>query len=174
MRTYAFSLLIVVCLAGCDSSQGIPTASTTTGTGVSPTVVWTDPYPGAVGPNIMEPDNVVRIRFSTLMDTRSVIHGVTISPVNQGVFIDTTTAYPIEGTTFAFPLTPTPFWLTYVLDPVINLRFPAGYQVYNSYFKIGQAYTITIDSSAEDIYGDLYGTSASFSFTPEPYFRVTD
>ena len=175
MRWFGFSLFIVVFLAGCDSSQGIaPTSSTTTGTGIAPTVVWTDPYPGAVGPNIMEPGNVVRIRFSTLMDTRSVIHGVTISPVNQGVFIDTSAAYPIEGTTFAFPLTPTPFWLTYVLDPVINSRFPAGYQVYNSYFKVGQAYTITIDSTAMDIYGDLFGAAAYFLFTPEPSFRVTD
>ena len=109
MRTYGFCFLIVVFLAGCDSSQGIRYREPTTATASLATVVWTDPYPGAVGPNIMEPDNIVRIRFSTLMDTRSVIHGVTISPVDQGVYIDTTTAYPIEGTTFAFPLTPTPF-----------------------------------------------------------------
>ncbi len=122
----------------------------------------------------MSPDNSVRIRFSTLMDTRSVIHGVTISPSGQGVNFDTTTAYPIEGTTFAFPVTPTPAWLVYASDPVIDPRFPAVYHVSASLFKIGQAYTVTIDSAASDIYGDLFGSAGSFSFTPEPYLRVTD
>ncbi len=173
MRTYGFFFLITLFVAGCDSSQGVDTGTTTATTSLV-SVVWTDPYPGAVGPNIMEPDNIVRIRFNTLMDTRSVIHGVTLSPVGQGVYIDTTTAYPIEGTTFAFPLTPTPAWLVYVEDPVINSHFPAGYQLYVSYFKVGQVYTITIDSSAHDIYGDYFGAAASFSFTPEPYFRVAD
>ena len=173
MRTYGFCLLIVF-LAGCDSNNGVDTTGTSSASASAPVVVWTDPYPGAVGPNIMSPNNTVRIRFSTLMDTRSVIHGVTLSPANQSVYIDTTTAYPIEGTTFAFPLTPTPVWLVYLSDPIINARFPANYQLYNSYFKVAQAYTITIDSSVHDIYGDYFGAAASFSFTPEPYFRVTD
>ncbi|MGA9407081.1 MAG: hypothetical protein WBW71_08105, partial [Bacteroidota bacterium] len=72
MRPYLFSLLIVVLLAGCDSSNGVPTDASTANA-LAPTVVWTDPLPGAVGPNIMSSDNTVRIRFSTLMDTRSVI-----------------------------------------------------------------------------------------------------
>ena len=174
MRTYGFFFLIIVFLAGCDSNNGVDTTGTSAASTLAPTVVWTDPYPGAVGPNIMAPNNIVRIRFSTLMDTRSVIHGVTLSPVNQSVYIDTTTAYPVEGTTFAFPLTPTPVWLVYLADPVINSRFPANYPLYNSDFKVGQAYTITIDSSVHDIYGDYFGPAASFFFTPEPYFRVTD
>ena len=174
MRTCGFFFLIIVFLAGCDSNNGVDTTGTSAASTLAPTVVWTDPYPGAVGPNIMAPNNIVRIRFSTLMDTRSVIHGVTLSPANEGVFIDTTTAYPVEGTTFAFPITPTPVFLVYLADPVINARFPAGYQVYNSYFKVGQAYTITIDSLVHDIYGDYFGSAGSFSFTPEPYFRVTD
>ena len=173
MRTYGFCFLIVL-LAGCDSNPGVDTTGAANTSTSSLVVVWTDPYPGAVGPNIMAPNNIVRIRFSDLMDTRSVIHSVTLSPSNQSVYIDTTTAYPIEGTTFAFPLTPTPVWLVYLSDPIINSRFPASYQIYNSDFKVGQVYTITIDSTAHDIYGDPFAGPASFSFTPEPYFRVTD
>ncbi|MGA9406155.1 MAG: Ig-like domain-containing protein, partial [Bacteroidota bacterium] len=58
--------------------------------------------------------------------------------------------------------------------PIINSRFPVGYQVYESYYKVGQAYTISIDSLVHDVYGDYLGQTLTFTFTPEPYFRVTD
>jgi len=173
MRAYGFLFLLIVFLEGCGSNAGVDTTNVNS-TSYAPTVVWTDPVPGAVGPNIMSPNNTVRIRFSTLMDTRSVIHAVTLSPSNESVYIDTNTATPVEGTTFAFPLTPTPVWLIGFADPTINSRFPPYYQIYYSSFIVGQAYTITIDSSAHDIYGDSFAGPASFVFTPEPYFRVTD
>jgi hypothetical protein len=122
----------------------------------------------------MSPNNVVIIRFDVLMNTHSVIHAVSISPTNQSVFIDTTRAAPVEGTTFDFPLTPTPLWLAYLADSRLDARFPSNYQIYYPYFTVGQKYTITIGSSAADIYGDSLGTPAIFSFTPEPYFRVTN
>ncbi len=173
MRTFVFCFLSIVVLAGCDSNNGIETANTST-SAIAPTVVWTDPLPGAVGPNIMSSDNAVRIQFNTIMDTRSVTHGVFISPVGQSVYVDTNKAVPVDGYTFTFPLTPTPGWLVYLSDPVINSRFPASQQLFYNYYKVAQVYTITIDSTLHDIYGDYLGQSLVFSFTPEPYFRVTD
>ncbi|MGA7160227.1 MAG: Ig-like domain-containing protein [Bacteroidota bacterium] len=174
MRKYWFCFLSLAVYAGCDTSSSVDNNNNVATPTYAPTVVWTDPLPGAVGPYIMSSDNTVRIRFSDLMNTRSVIHGVSISPSNETVFIDTNKAIPVEGTTFAFPLTPTPVWIVALADPLINARFPVGYQIYNSYYKVGQTYTITIDSLAEDIYGDYLGQTVAFSFTPEPYFRVTD
>lgn len=173
MRAYAFVLLGVAVLAGCGSNPS-DVVDTTTGTSLAPWIVWTDPWPGAVGPNIMSPNNVVIIRFNTLMNTYSVIHAVSISPTNQTVFIDTTRAAPVEGTTFDFPLTPTPLWLVYLNDARLDARFPPSYQIYYPYFKVAQRYTVTVGASASDIYGDTLGTAVSFSFTPEPYFRVTN
>jgi hypothetical protein len=173
MKSYAFVLVGTAFLAACGSNPSDETLGTAE-SALAPSIVWTDPWPGSVGPNIMPPNNVVIIRFSTLMDTRSVIHAVSISPTNQTVFIDTTRAAPVEGTTFDFPLTPLPAWYVLLNDPTLDVRFPAGYQIYYPYFKVGQAYTITIGGSASDIYGDTVGTPLSFSFTPEPYFRVTN
>ncbi|HTR81562.1 MAG TPA: Ig-like domain-containing protein [Bacteroidota bacterium] len=173
MKSLACLFVAAVLCAGCDSSpSGI--LDTTTSSNVPPAIVWTDPWPGAVGPNIMSPNNVVIIRFSTLMDTRSVIHNVTISPSDETVYIDTTRATPVEGTTFDFPLTPIPSWLVYLPDNRLDIRFPTSYQIYYPYFKVAQQYTITIGPSAGDIYGDTLGAPISFSFIPEPYFRVTN
>jgi hypothetical protein len=173
MRVYYFFLLLIVFLAGCDSNAGLSNNGlTTTTTGPAPTVVWTDPLPGAVGPNIIT-NNTVRMSFSALMDTRSVIRGVAISPLNEGVFIDTNTVIPLDGYTFWFPLTPTPAWLVYATDTALNSRFPTGHRTLLSYYKVGQVYTITLDSLIHDIYGD-YFAPASFTFTPEPGLRVMD
>ncbi|HTX20181.1 MAG TPA: Ig-like domain-containing protein [Bacteroidota bacterium] len=173
MKNYCWLIVLAAVIAGCDSN---PTSSlqTSGSTNVPPSVVWTDPWPGAIGPNIMSPGNVVIIRFNTLMNTYSVIHAVSISPSNSSVFIDTTRAAPVEGTTFDFPLTPTPLWLAYVNDASLDSRFPASYQIYYPYFAVGQQYTISIGPSTEDIYGDTLGSTVTFSFTPEPYFRVMD
>jgi len=173
MRSYCFCLLMVAFLAGCDSNNGI----VTTPPGQSnnpPSVMWTDPLPNAIGPNIMPSDNAVRITFSAFMDTRSVTTGVTISPANLSVYIDSNKATPVDGYTFTLPLTPTPAWSARFSDLVINSRFPQGYPILYSYYKVGQLYTVTVDSAVHDIYGDYFGTSGSFSFTPEPNFRVTD
>jgi hypothetical protein len=173
MRAYYLFLLFIVFLAGCDSNAGLPNNGlTTTTAGPAPTVVWTDPLPSAVGPNIIT-NNTVRMSFSTLMDTRSVIRGVSISPLNEGVFIDTNTVIPLDGYTFWFPLTPTSAWLVYATDTSLNSRFPSGHRTAVSYYKVGQVYTMTLDSLIHDIYGD-YFVPGSFSFTPEPNLRVMD
>lgn len=39
-------------------------------------------------------------------------------------------------------------------------------------YRIGQVYTITLDTTIEDINGNHLSNKYSFSFTPEPYFRV--
>ena len=173
MRLYGLCLFMVVFLAGCSSNNGVDTTGLTTSAS-APTIVWTDPLPNAVGPNIMSSDNAVRIQFSAVMDTRSVTHGVAILPAGQSVYIDSNKATPVDGYTFTFPLTPTPGWSAYFSDPVINSRFPPGRQLLYTYYKVAQAYTVTIDSAIHDIYGDYLGQTLAFKFTPEPYFRVTD
>ncbi len=173
MKTNAILFAAMALFAGCGSNPS-SSVDTTGGTSYAPSVVWTDPWPGSIGPNIMSPGNVVIIRFSTLMVTRSVIRAVSISPSNQTVFIDTTRAAPVEGTTFDFPLTPIPIWIYAWTDAKLDRLFPPATQIYYPYFKVGQLYTITIGSSASDVYGDSLGTPVSFGFTPEPYLRVTN
>ena len=172
MKKCIVFFLAPLLLVGCNNDPG---TSVDTGTvSVAPYIVWTDPMPDAVGPNIMSPNNVVKIRFSHLMDTRSVIHATTITPSNQTVFIDTNRAGPVEGTTFDFPLTPIPVWYAYVKDANLDSRFPALYSIYYPSFKVGQTYTISVDTSAQDIYSNHLDAKTTFSFTPEPHFRVTD
>jgi hypothetical protein len=140
----------------------------------TPHVIWTDPLAGAVGPNIMSPGNVVKIRFDKLMDSKSVVRAVTLSPSSEWVYIDTTRSGPVEGTTFDFPLTPEPNYLPIVMDAKLDARFPPWYVIQYPYFKVGQTYTISVAASASDIFGNTLEVPDSFSFMPEPYFRVTD
>lgn len=176
MKKYAAVSIFTIILLGCnsDSNNVVDNGGGINDVSLTPAVIWTDPLPESVGPNIMSPGNVVKIRFNKLMDTRSVIRAVSISPSNESVFIDTTRAAPVEGTTFDFPLTPTPLWLIYVKDINLDSRFPPSYQVYYPYFKVAQKYTIMVDQSALDVYGNALASKFSFSFTPEPYLRVTD
>ncbi len=166
--------LAAILFSGCNSNPtGTDNTINATVT-VAPYIIWTDPMPDAVGPNIMSPNNVVKIRFSHLMDTRSVIHATSILPTDQTVFIDTNRAGPVEGTTFDFPLTPISAWWIYVKDANLDSRFPPLYSIYYPSFKVAQMYTISVDTSAQDIYGNHLAAKTSFSFTPEPNFRVTD
>ena len=176
MKKYAAVSVFIIVLAGCtsDSNNAVDNGGGINDVSLTPAVIWTDPLPESVGPNIMSPGNVVKIRFNKLMDTRSVIRAVSITPSDESVFIDTTRAAPVEGTTFDFPLTPTPIWLVFVRDANLDSRFPPSYQVYYPYFKVGQKYSISVDPSALDVYGNTLASKYSFSFTPEPYLRVTD
>ena len=169
---YLFSLFFVGCTT--DSSSSIGDGTGINDPSVAPAVYWTDPLDGALGPNIMSPGNVVIIRFTKVMNTRSVIRAVSITPSNQSVYIDSNRASPVDGLTFDFPLTPTPYWLIYTRDPFLDQRYPAGYQIYYPTFKVAQIYTVTVAASAQDFYGNTLGSPQSFSFTPEPYFRVTN
>ena len=176
MKKYAAVSIFIILLTGCnsDSDNVVDNGGGINDISLTPAVIWTDPLPGSVGPNIMSPGNVVKIRFNKLMNTRSVIRAVSISPSNETVFIDTTRSTPVEGTTFDFPLTPTPIWLVLVKDVNLDSRFPPSYQVYYPYFKVAQQYTISVDPSALDIYGNTLASKYTFVFTPEPYLRVTD
>lgn len=176
MNRYTAILLSALTVVGCNTDTG---ENVDEGGGIddallAPQVIWTDPPNNAVGPNIMSPNNTVKIRFNKLMNTRPVIHSVSIDPSNSTVYVDTNSASPVEGTTFDFPLTPTPDWRLYVLDSFLDRRFPPGYLIYYPSFKVAQKYTITVDTSAQDINGNYLYPKYIFSFTPEPYFRVTD
>ncbi|MDE3058544.1 MAG: Ig-like domain-containing protein [Bacteroidota bacterium] len=140
----------------------------------TPYVIWTDPLDGAVGPNIMSPGNVVKIRFDKLMDSKSVVRAVSLSPSSEWVYVDTTRSGPVEGTTFDFPLIPEPNYLPIVRDAKLDALFPSWYVIQYPYFKVGQTYTISVSASASDMFGNTLDQPDSFSFTPEPYFRITD
>ncbi len=177
-----FVLLLVLFLAGfawdCrDNSNNITSSVVDTSIDdpySTPHIIWTDPLAGAVGPNIMSPGNVVKIRFDKLMDSKSVVRAVTLSPSSEWVYIDTTRSGPVEGTTFDFPLTPEPNYLPIVMDAKLDARFPPWYVIQYPYFKVGRTYMISVAASASDIFGNTLEVPDSFSFTPEPYFRVTD
>ena len=51
------------------------------------------------------------------------------------------------------------------------VRYPSYYPTLA--YEVGKTYTITVDSTIEDINGNRLSNPHSFSFTPEPSFRVT-
>jgi hypothetical protein len=54
-----------------------------------------------------------------------------------------------------------------------SLYYAAGdYNNYQMPYAVGKTYTVTIDTSIEDINGNHLQTPYAFSFTPEPKFRV--
>ncbi len=153
MKTLYFICLLNVSLfLGCTGPQGPAGPSAIdemTNPNIKPKVIWTFPSNGQVGP-IRNWYNRIQIRFNKLLDITTINQSIQSSPLQDGL--------PIIDT--------------------IYVRVPNGDNIdipIYSYFpwKIGQAYTITILTTLRDIHGNNLQSPYSFSFTPEPYLRLT-
>ncbi len=103
------------------------------------------------------------IQFNKLMD-RSTITSKSVKC--QGGSWPTLVA-PFSGS-YSYPTTTVPgnimqFYL-YYSGPG---SYPSG-----PFYEVGKTYTVTVDTTVADLYGNHLSTSFTFSFTPEPNFRV--
>jgi hypothetical protein len=150
-------VLAFLLLSGCKGPAGPTGPAGASGTealtdsSVALKVIWTFPANGQVGP-ISNLGNEISIRFNKILNVSTVNQSIQISPSNTGYArIDTNNISVPTGDLISFSL------------------------LYDSsnVWDIGQIYTITVLSTLKDINGNTLSTPYNFSFTPEPYFRVT-
>lgn len=166
---------------------------------IKPAVIFTLPANGAVGPfNVYNPaDGSARpsfvVQFNKLMSTYSLTNGtITCTGFSTPVVVvlhTSTTPIIVAGNK---PVNPSGGNVTRAdaagrsgIDKAsaysdvleFNIVDSSGY-VYNGQipktYLVGHKYTITIDTSLEDINGNHLQTPYTFSFTPEPDFRIIE
>jgi Bacterial Ig-like domain len=150
---------IIVVSGGCKGNTGLtgPTgasgADALTDPTVKPKILWTFPSNGQIGPiaELYNVNNAVSIRFNKILDVSTVISSIQISPSAGYNHLDTTEISVPSG-------------------DVITIHLRADSSVV---WAIGQTYTFTVLTTLKDINGNSLSAPYSFSFTPEPYFRVT-
>jgi Bacterial Ig-like domain len=146
-------------LHGCKGNTG-PTGPTgasgadaLTDPTVKPKVFWTFPANGQIGPiaglEIGNPG--ASIRFNKILDISTVNRSIQISPSVGYNHLETTDISVPSGDVILVPLRS---------DSSIV-------------WAIGQTCTFTVLTTLKDINGNSLSAPYSFSFTPEPYFRVT-
>lgn len=134
---------------------------------VMPAVVYTYPPMNSSGPY---PDfylsecsygpcsyySMIQIRFNKFMDVTSVRRAVRIASSEGRITTDTGRIISYGG------------------DVVMVNPVDTTGSMYNARFAIGEAYTLTVDSTAVDVNGNPLRPPFSMTFTPEPWFRVID
>ncbi len=158
---YLSLLLIpfILCLNSCKGPEGPtgPTGSTglsgaeaLSDSSIKPEVIWTYPVNNQVGP-LIDFQGGVSVRFNKLIDYTTINQSIQISPKSGYARIDTSNMFLQAG------------------DLIFaNLASDSSYL-----WSVGQTYTVTVSTILKDVNGNSLQSPYSFSFTPEPYFRVT-
>ncbi len=185
-------LAIALLLSGCSKNSSNPTGTqgALSEPSIKPEVIFTLPADNAVGPFAVfnrgdgaELPSFV-VQFNKLMSTYSVKPGVvSCTGFNQPVAIVIHSASNSiiyrnspngrDNTSSDNRHSRNPVKKTSDYDAV--LQFDVVDSVYNQMripYEIGQKYTVTIDTSLTDINGNHLRAPYTFSFTPEPDFRV--
>jgi hypothetical protein len=97
-----------------------------------------------------------QVRFNKFMDVTSVRRAVRLSSALGDIHADTNFILSVGGDVF-------------ILSPVDS----NGYR-WNFRFRVGEEYSIGVDSTARDINGNALAPSFTATFVPEPYFRVME
>lgn len=154
MKTQILALLVTIALIySCEGPQG-PTgpsgADALTDPNVKPKVIWTSPFDGQVGP-ITNFWGSITIRFNKIMDISTLNRSLELLPSQTGYAWIDTNGPGLHNGDVAY----------------IGLNSDSS-----TYWEIGQTYTFTVLATLKDINGNPLTSPYSFSFTPEPYFRV--
>ena len=163
------ALLTFFSFSGCTKEgpagpQGPPGGEDLTNPAVQPKVIFTYPSTTATGPfdiynrgeGSSKPHFVVR--FNKLMSVHSLLPGkVTCRGFDRPVSVVLNRPY-FAGEDY--------------LDIMSFVIVDSAYQYIKMNYRLGQTYTIAIDSTLEDINGNYLGHRITFSFKPEPSFRV--
>ncbi len=152
-RHHAFLLLMLSLFAlSCKETTTIYESNTLTDPAIMPEVIYTSPGANTTGPYDGFTTSFT-VRFNKLMDPSSVRHAVhflssvgDILPDTCGFAInqgDVATIVPVRS--------------------VLTLPF---------LWRVGRQYTLRIDSTAKDIFGNHLTEGWTMTFMPEPAFRV--
>jgi Bacterial Ig-like domain len=166
---FAFASVFIV---GCSKDNNNPAASdqgSLTDSSVQPQLISTTPADNSIGPfNLFQPGNGSQkpyfvLQFNKLMDPSSIKPGsITCTGFDRPVQVDVFSSYYIYLDKTQY------FSETLELNIVDSLTSSAVP------YEIGKKYTVTIHPGLVDINGNKTTESYSFSFIPEPYFRVTE
>ncbi len=162
MRNYLSAVLVLVCsfiAFHCKGSDGpgrscpriVPIIKITPA--IKPLVMTTYPSNKSVV-LYLDYTNRVTIWFNKIMDRTSMKHALHLTSSLGDVQLDTTSV-SVQNTN-AFTIAP--------LD--------ARGSLYKFLWKINQPYSLTVDSGAVDVNGNVFSSAYTMTFTPEPYFRV--
>jgi Bacterial Ig-like domain len=132
--------------SGLEGPTGVEALTDST---IKPEVIWTYPVNNQIGP-LIDFQNGISIRLNKLIDYTTINQSIQISPKSGYARIDTGNVR-LSGD-----------------------EFFAGLVSDSSYlWSIGQKYTVTVSTILKDVNGNSLQSPYSFSFSPEPYFRVT-
>lgn len=138
----------------------ITTRDALTDPNVSPAVVWTFPTNNSVGPYTAfnTSTHYFTVQFNKMMNVYTFNSTtVKIKGFSQTVYV--TADYNYNN--------PPPQFQNIIK---FYVRVASNYNSMN--FEIGKTYTVEIDSTVEDLHGKRLGKKYSFTFTPEPSFRI--
>ncbi len=158
----------LLALQACEGPQGPPGAGfgSLDDPGLMPAVVYTYPEMNSSGPY---PDfyfsycefeycsfySMIQIRFNKFMDVTSVRRAVSLTSTFGDIRTDTNDVVALGG------------------DVVMVTPNDTNGSRYNVRYRVGEVYTLRIDSTARDVNGNHLTTPFTSTFVPEPYFRVT-
>ncbi len=152
--------------AGCkeETSTTITGASSTSSSlidpSIKPLVLYTypadravGPFPSLYAPGANQSNPFFYVQFNKLMAERSYL-----PPCYECLGFD----YPVAFEARAG-------------EPSTILYFDIyrPYSYHRSRYEVGRVYTFLLDSNVQDVNGNRLSRPYAFSFTPEPYFRVT-
>ncbi len=158
-----FVFLLFLFFAGCKKETDYITQPAPAGSlidpAIKPKVVSTYPANNAMGPfNVYTPGVYAApyflVQFNKLITTSSLIFGnVRCQGGTRAIITRLHGSYPQYTNAVAFDL----------FDSSEGLQY---------FYRIGVMYTVTFDTLVTDVNGNHLPQPFSFSFTPEPYFRV--
>ncbi|HUI31876.1 MAG TPA: Ig-like domain-containing protein [Candidatus Acidoferrales bacterium] len=189
-------LIVFLLLSGCTKNSN-PTGDqgSLSDSSIKPKVIFTLPADKSVGPfDIYNPGSGSSrpsfvLQFNKLMSTYSLkVGAITCKGFDRPVVVILhLTSIPViydkaqsanrTGTTESVDTQhrsnkPESYDDVLEFDIFDSLTYETGYGGVQMRYAVGKTYTVTIDTSLEDINGNHLQTSYTFSFTPEPNFRV--
>jgi len=166
VRSFTIVLVVLSCILefnACKEVQNVtgpPERTSLTDPSAAPVILFTMPGAGAVGPfpvysTIQSSLPHFVVQFSKLMDVNSMNRSnVRIEGFPQGAFV-----YPRSSYYRNF-------------SDVVEFTVYDSARGYSIPYQLGDTYTVRFLSSVRDINGNGVGASSSFSFVPEPVFRI--
>ena len=161
--------------AGPQGSEGLPGTGPgdLTNPAVQPLVILTNPGNNATGPfSLFEPQEYDKPHFVVVFNKYMAKASMTRRSVTCQGF-----EHPVFVNLFDAPspilqkLTRTGSEL---YDNILAFSIIDSFGYYRSHYRVGRSYTIRMDTAIVDINGNHLRQPFSFSFVPEPYFRVVE
>jgi hypothetical protein len=168
-------LTVILLSFSCRGTQGPggpAGGDTLTDPNVQPRVVFTLPPSNGVGPfqNIYSPGNYgyphFIVRFNKYMRTPSVEGAVSIEGFDRPVRV-----YLLR---FFYPRGEFPEGNDEFYDDLYLFGVADSLSYFTSPYRVQRSYTVHVSSGIEDINGNRVALPYSFTFTPEPYFRIAN